>query len=36
VRLRLVPWGITTDTFAINPGLGIPAAQAWLVTIHRL
>jgi SAM-dependent methyltransferase len=27
---------ITADTFVINPGLGSPAAQAWLATIHRL
>ena len=27
---------ITADTFAINPGYGAPAAQAWLATIRRL
>jgi SAM-dependent methyltransferase len=27
---------VTADTFAINPGLGGPTAQAWLATIHRL
>ncbi len=27
---------ITADMFAINPGPGAPAAQAWLATIHRL
>ncbi len=27
---------ITADTFAINPGIGTPAAQAWLATIRRL
>ncbi|MBO0776268.1 MAG: class I SAM-dependent methyltransferase [Actinobacteria bacterium] len=27
--------GIAADTFAINPGLGSPVAQAWLATIRR-
>jgi Thiopurine S-methyltransferase (TPMT) len=26
---------IAADTFAINPGLGTPVAQAWLATIRR-
>ena len=28
--------GIEADAFEVNPGLGTPAAQAWLATIHRL
>jgi SAM-dependent methyltransferase len=27
---------ITASTFAVNPGPGAPAVQAWLATIHRL
>lgn len=32
-------WAVTdiaADAFAINPGFGAPAAQAWLATIRRL
>ena len=28
--------GIAVDAFAINPGFGTPAAEAWLATIRRL
>jgi SAM-dependent methyltransferase len=28
--------GIEADAFEVNPGLGTPAAQAWLATIRRL
>ncbi len=28
--------GIEADAFAINPGFGTPAAEAWLATIRRL
>jgi hypothetical protein len=28
--------GIAAGAFAINPGSGTPAAQAWLATIRRL